>query len=88
MEAIWEGVKEQIKSELSQSSFSLWIKPLTFSEQKDGTIVLACPNKFSKKWVTENYADLIQTKLRSAVGTDCAIGFKVAPLKRKILPPP
>jgi len=88
MEAIWEGVKEQIKSELSQSSFSLWIKPLTFSEHKDGTIVLACPNKFSKKWITENYADLIQAKLRSVVGTDCAIGFKVAQLKRKVLPPP
>jgi chromosomal replication initiator protein len=88
MEAIWEDVKEQIKSELSQSSFSLWIKPLTFSKQKDGTIVLACPNKFSKKWITENYTDLIQAKLRSAVGTDCAVGFKVAPLKRRVLPPP
>lgn len=88
MEAIWERAKEQIKSELSQSSFSLWIKPLTFSEQRDGTIVLACPNKFSKKWVAENYADLIQTRLCSVIGTDCAIGFKVEPLKRKILPPP
>ena len=88
MEAIWEDVKEQIKSELSQSSFSLWIKPLTFSREKDGTIVLACPNKFSKKWVAENYADLIQKRLCSAVGTDCAIGFRVEPAKRKILPPP
>jgi len=88
MEAIWEEVKEQIKPELSQSSFSLWIKPLTFLEKKNNTIVLACPNKFSKKWVTENYADTIQAKLRSVAGTDCEIGFKVKPLKRKVLPPP
>lgn len=88
MQAIWEGIKKQIRAELSQSSFSLWIKPLRFSGKKDGTIILTCPNKFSKKWVTENYADLIQSRLRSVIGTNCAVGFRVEPLKRKILPPP
>jgi len=87
MEATWERVKEQIRPELSQSSFSLWIKPLAISEQKDGTILLSCPNKFSKKWVADNYADMIQEKLRSVTGTDCDIALKVAPVKRRALPP-
>jgi len=87
MEAIWEKVKKQIRSELSQSSFSLWINPLTFSGQKEGTIMLGCPNKFSKKWVTDNYRDVIQGMLRSVSGTDCTVNFTVAPVKRKVLPP-
>jgi chromosomal replication initiator protein len=87
MEAIWEGVKEQIKSELPQTSFSLWVNPLRFLEKQDGTIVLASPNKFSKKWVTENYSSIIQAKLHAATGLHWEIAFKVEPLKRKCSPP-
>lgn len=83
MEAIWEGVKEQIKSELPQTSFSLWVNPLRFLEKRDGTIILASPNKFSKKWVTENYSRMIQAKLRAATGVNWEIVLKVEPLKRK-----
>ena len=63
MATIWEEVKDNIKCELPQKTFSLWINPLTFLEKKDDTLILGCPNKFSLNWITENYADIIEEKL-------------------------
>ena len=35
MTTIWEEVKDDIKCEIPQNTFSLWINPLTFLEKKD-----------------------------------------------------
>ncbi len=52
MEPSWEKVKRDLSSSLPHSTYSLWIKPLTYMGLKDDSIILACPNKFSYNWVT------------------------------------
>ena len=79
MQATWERIKSQIKSELSESSYSLWIRPLTFLEQKDQSVILGCPNKFARNWIMENYADLIKNRLLTAGSRDMDIVLKVLP---------
>jgi len=86
MEAAWHNIKNQIKSELSKNSFSLWINPIYFLEKTDNTVVLGCPNKFSLKWVTENYLKLIRDKLHESQPDHLDITFKVQVPKR-INPP-
>ncbi|RLB21683.1 MAG: chromosomal replication initiator protein DnaA, partial [Deltaproteobacteria bacterium] len=66
MKEIWEEIKKEIRSELPKNSFSLWISPLSLLERRNGTLVLGCPNRFSKNWVAENYKELIQEKLDKA----------------------
>ncbi|RLI52657.1 MAG: chromosomal replication initiator protein DnaA, partial [Candidatus Thorarchaeota archaeon] len=66
MKSTWDEIKNQIRSELPKNSFSLWINTISFLEKKDKTVVLGCPNKFSRNWVLENYFNLIQEKLHAA----------------------
>jgi chromosomal replication initiator protein len=82
MSAVWEQVKDQIRSELSRNSFSLWIDPISCLETSDTAMVLGCPNRFSKNWVTENYLHLIQEKFAAAGMDHMALDLKVAPRKR------
>jgi len=88
MKVTWELVKDRIRSELPQSSFSLWINPLTFFGTEEAVIVLACPNKFSKRWISENYKAMIQKEFHMATGADYEIQFRVElPKRRRTLPP-
>jgi chromosomal replication initiator protein len=66
MKSTWDEIKNQIRSELPKNSFSLWINTISFLEKKDKTVVLGCPNKFSRNWVMENYFKIIQEKLLKA----------------------
>ena len=66
MKATWEAIKTQINAEVPKNSFSLWINPITFLGTKGNAIILGCPNKFSRRWVSENYFGLIQDKLSEA----------------------
>jgi chromosomal replication initiator protein len=63
MTTIWEEVKDKIKGSLPNRTFSMWISPLTYLERNDDTLVLACPNKFSRNWITENYRGVIEEEL-------------------------
>jgi chromosomal replication initiator protein len=65
MRSIWENVKREIEPTIPKKSFQLWINPVTFLEKKDDTIVLGCPNKFSRDWIRDNYLGLIEQRLDS-----------------------
>ena len=83
MFVIWEEIKNQIRSKLPEKSFSLWINPLTFLENKDDTLVLGCPNKFSRNWIMENYIEIIEEKLNSIGNGNYRLVLKVKALERR-----
>jgi chromosomal replication initiator protein len=83
MNVIWQEVKNHIRENLSENSFSLWINPLTPMEEKDDSLVLGCPNKFSLNWVTENYKDIMEKKLRDLGRNTCKVVLKVKAPERK-----
>jgi chromosomal replication initiator protein len=82
MKATWQDIKAQIRSELPKNTFSLWIAPITFLEKNDQTVILNCPNKFSRNWVMENYFDLIQDKLHKAGAAKVELVFKAEKAKK------
>jgi len=79
MNAVWEQVKDQIRSDLSKNSYSLWIHPISCLEATETSMVLGCPNRFSRNWVTENYMGLIQEKLDGVGMGHMALTLKVEP---------
>jgi chromosomal replication initiator protein len=87
MAKIWEELKGQLREKLPDKSFSLWIDPLHLLEEKEDTLVLGFPNKFSLKWITENYVDMIQENLSSRGHGNCRLDLKVR-TSRKTAPPP
>jgi len=88
MNTAWDHVKKSIESEIPDNSFSLWISPINYLDNTDNSIVLSCPNKFSKKWVTENYLRLIQDELHKLGHKDIQVVLKVEPKKAEDSPSP
>ncbi len=83
MKATWEEVKTSIQSSLPENTFSLWINPISFLDIKDNTIVLGCPNKFSRNWVEENYLGLIRDSFQRAGAGPVKLDFIVGPKKKE-----
>lgn len=80
MNGVWEEVKQQIRSEIPDQSFSLWIKPITFLERRDDTVIVGCPNKFSRNWVMDNYTPILEKKLAQIGGCPLRLSLQVNPV--------
>jgi chromosomal replication initiator protein len=77
MEAVWEKVKSAIKKRIPAHSFEMWIEPLDMEKCENGRWVIACPNFFSKKRVSDLYRNLISAELSTATGNSCHLDFVV-----------
>jgi len=86
MSVLWDQIKAHIRSDLPKNSFLLWINPISCLEAGDKTLVLGCPNRFSRDWVRENYQDLIRDKFREAGHDGVELVLKVEPRKREPAP--
>lgn len=62
---IWEGALALLEKRLPEHTFRMWIDPLCASI-KNGTLMLSCPNEFSKKRVRDNYLGQIEDALRKS----------------------
>ena len=81
MNASWEIIKQDMKAEFPKNSYALWIDPVNCIENKDDTLILGCPNKFSRKWVKEHYYNIIRDKLTKHNMGHMDLKFKVQKLK-------
>jgi chromosomal replication initiator protein len=79
MQELWTEVKKKIAQRIPKNSYSLWIKPIQFLKKSGNTIYLGCPNKFSCKWVSENFLDLIRECFFSVSEHKFDFEFKVIP---------
>jgi chromosomal replication initiator protein len=77
MSSIWDNVKREIEPAIPKKSFQLWINPVTFLENKGDTIVLGCPNKFSRDWIRDNYMGLIEQRLGSLGSSHYKLALKI-----------
>ena len=73
MEAVWNAVKTAIKERIPGHSYQMWIEPIKPYEGDAESLVLACPNFFSKKRVQENYRSIIESELENALGRLCEV---------------
>ena len=59
---IWEDCLSALRSDLTETQFNTWIKPLSAIEDESAqTLTLLAPNKFVVSWVQKNYLDQIKT---------------------------
>jgi len=87
MKDTWDAIKQGVRSHLPKRGFSLWIDPISFLGAKGDSVVLGCPNRFSRDWVTENYLGLIKEKFLDAGLGHLDLVFKVQPARQKDSPP-
>jgi chromosomal replication initiator protein len=86
MEAVWEKVKSAIKSQIPTHSYEMWIEPLDLKRGENDHWILACPNFFSKKRVSDLYGNLISAELSTATGSLCNLTFAVGAKRKPDLP--
>jgi chromosomal replication initiator protein len=87
MSGIWEEAKREMSLHLSQQTYTLWINPIEAVDQRDNILTLACPNKFSRNWVMDNYLHLIRDKLSQVGAPEVEVLLEVGPPKKKVSPP-
>ncbi len=81
MEDFWLQVLENIKGQISTSSFETWIKPIQFKSLEEKRLVLEVPNGFFRDWVTEHYLNTIRAALYELTGEELSVSLLVK--KRK-----
>ena len=58
----WDDCLSILKSDLTESQFNTWIKPLSVIEDEEAqSLTLLAPNKFVVNWVQKNYLEKIKT---------------------------
>ncbi|MEE9495597.1 MAG: DnaA N-terminal domain-containing protein, partial [Desulfobacterales bacterium] len=77
MEAVWKKVKSAVKNRIPTHSFEMWIEPLELEKGENDHWILACPNFFSKKRVSDLYGKLISAELSNATDSLCNLTFAV-----------
>ena len=61
---VWDQCLNELKTDLSESQFNTWIRPLIYSrDEHSDTITLFAPNKFVVDWVEKNYLKKKQKKV-------------------------
>ena len=77
MDGIWASVKSLIKEEIPGHCYRMWIDPIQFQENDGDTLVLTCPNLFSRKRVIEHYGHLLEKSIFRAAGKKLTIRYEV-----------
>jgi chromosomal replication initiator protein len=86
MSTVWNSLMEQVRAELPEKSYSLWISPIRLLKESDDTLLLGCPNKFSLNWVVENYRVLLEEKLSQISQGRYKLEFKVGAQGKRTFP--
>lgn len=59
---VWDDCLSILKSDLTESQFNTWIKPLSVIEDEQAqSLTLLAPNKFVVNWVQKNYLEKIKS---------------------------
>jgi chromosomal replication initiator protein len=73
----WQEVIAQIKHEITEQEFIMWIKNIEYHESDDSQIILNVPSSFYKDQVTKRYLSLLENKLFDLSGNKIKIGFNI-----------
>ena len=75
---VWDQCLNELKTDLSESQFNTWIRPLIYSrDEHSDTITLFAPNKFVVDWVEKNYLKKIKSIAQEAGGQTTSVAILV-----------
>jgi len=77
LDNLWKNVLDILKVEISEVSYNTWLKSINPINISNNTIILACPNDFTKGILTGRYINLIKNAIRHATNEDYNIEFIV-----------
>ncbi|MEZ5846457.1 MAG: chromosomal replication initiator protein DnaA [Geminicoccaceae bacterium] len=57
----WHRVRELLQSEIGETAYNTWLRPLELVEIEADRAVIGVPTQFMRDWVVSNYADRIRS---------------------------
>jgi chromosomal replication initiator protein len=77
-EDLWGDVVLQLKADLKEETFNLWLKPIKALRWEDQLMTLQVPNRFFSDWLKKNCQKTVEEKLKALTGHDAALAFEAA----------
>jgi chromosomal replication initiator protein len=68
MHDVWRQATENLEKVLSESDFTTWIQPISYSHADDTTVFLTVPTLFFKEWIDEHYRQVLVGALSVTAG--------------------
>lgn len=65
---LWQATLAQLQFHTSKAGFATWFKNTSILSQKEGELVVAVPNNFSKEWLENKYGKVIFKIIRELNG--------------------
>jgi chromosomal replication initiator protein len=63
---IWAQVLASVGKKVNRQCFETWFRPIVFDHRDSQALHLTVPNESFKKWLLENYSDLLRDAVREA----------------------
>jgi chromosomal replication initiator protein len=73
----WASIRSELRSAVPDSTFEIWLAPLTARALVDGTLVVGAPDEI-RSWVADRFARVLQTCAALVLGAHVAVDV-VAP---------
>jgi chromosomal replication initiator protein len=77
VESLWEEVLSQLKPQLNDESFDLWLRPIKPLTLENGRFILQVPNAFFADWLRDHYQALLEELLKNHSGESITLTFEV-----------
>ncbi|KJU86968.1 chromosomal replication initiation protein [Candidatus Magnetobacterium bavaricum] len=77
LEKIWHDSLMIVQSQVTESVFELWFKPIRLFNLEGTEAVLVVPNRFFGDWVDDNYPGLLNEALSEVVSSPITLQFRV-----------
>jgi len=75
VDVLWSKFLEQIKDELTTLSYSTWFADTELYQLENGKAIIIVPMPIHRKHLTENYSELIISKLYDLTNTNYELSF-------------
>jgi chromosomal replication initiator protein len=77
LEALWEDVRQRLRTAVPESTFEIWLAPLRPVGAQGSTLYLSAPDGI-RAWVERRYSSLLREALGAAAGPLTEIDFAAA----------
>lgn len=78
-EELWAWVLAQLKPELKEETFDLWLKPLQVYQTDQNIFTLRVPNRFFSDWIKNHFHQRIESLLTAETGHKVTLQFETMP---------
>jgi len=79
LEDLWNGAREKIRAQIASNEYGTWFEKTAPRFLEAGVLTIAVANQYSRKCLTENYRELIESALMAVAGKPVLVEFCIDP---------